>query len=187
EQRNTAEPGTIAARVLLHLRGECAREVLSMNVLLTIVAVALALLSPVCTQQASAPPALSPEGRAAYDRLAAADVFAIGPVGVAGTTPADEMALRVLLGDFQADAALTSLVESATPAGKLYGLAGLSVIDRDRAGALGHELAAVEGSTEVEDVLGCTVMRVKVSEVLQRIERGGGAGQLKRPARAPAA
>ena len=84
-----------------------------MTVLLTIVAVALVLLSPVCTQRASAPPALSPEGRAAYDRLAAA-----------------------------------------------------------------------EGSTEVEEVVGCTVMRVKVSDVLARIERGECADQLRRPARA---
>jgi hypothetical protein len=151
-----------------------------MNALISVVAVVLALVNPVRTQQ---PPALSSEGRAAYERLAAADMFAIGPVGIAATTSEEEKALRTLLEEPRAAEALASLVESATPVGKLYGLAGLSVKDRDRAVALSRELGARDGSTEVDQITGCIVMRVKLAEVLARIERGECAAQLERPAR----
>jgi hypothetical protein len=155
-----------------------------MNVLVTLAIFVLSLTSPVCTQHApTSPPELSAEGRAAYDRLDAADAFAIGPVGVAGTTSAYEMALRTLLGEREATAALTSLAESAaTPAGRLYGLAGLSVKDRDRVAALARDL---DGSAEVQEVEGCMVMQVKVSDVVARIERGDCAAALERPARPP--
>jgi hypothetical protein len=48
----------------------------------------------------------------------------------------------------------------------------------------GSELAAAEASTEIEEVLECSVMRVKISDVVARIERGECADQLRRPARA---
>jgi hypothetical protein len=163
-----------------------AREVVPMNLLISVVTFVVSLVSPACTQTQHTPPApppLSAEGRAAYDQLAAADVFAIGPVGVAGTTSADELALRRLLGEPHAAVALTSLAESATLAGKLYGLAGLSMKDRESAVALAHKLEARDGATEVQEVSGCIVMQVKVSDVVGRIERGEYAERLERPAR----
>lgn len=151
-----------------------------MNALISILTVVLSLSAPVRTQHSPANPQLSDTGRAAYERLASADVFAIGPVGIAGTTSDQELALRTLLAERQATAALASLAQSATPAGRLYGLAGLSVKDRARVHALARGL---DGGTEVNELSGCIMGKVRAADILGRIERGEYVEALKRPVR----
>ncbi len=151
-----------------------------MNALITLVAVVLSIVSPAHPQHAPNPPQLSAEGRAAYEKLASADVFAIGPVGIAGTTSDQELALRALIAERQATAALASLAESATPAGRLYGLTGLSVKDRTRVSALARGL---DGATEVNELSGCIMGKVRAADILARIERGEYVDALKRPVR----
>lgn len=72
---------------------------------------------------------LSPRGRVAYSKLAAACVFRVGGVGYSGQTSKEELALYDLLEEAQALAALKSLVKTGSYEGGLYGLLGLSIRD----------------------------------------------------------
>ena len=72
---------------------------------------------------------LSPKGKIAYSKLAAACIFRVGGVGYSGETSKEELALYDLLEEAQALAALKSLVKSGSYEGGLYGLLGLSIKD----------------------------------------------------------
>ena len=72
---------------------------------------------------------LSERGRVAYARLQGAVMFRIGPVGFAGETSLEELALQNLLYEGEAIEALRSLCRNATTAGTLYGLLGLRTLD----------------------------------------------------------
>ena len=70
---------------------------------------------------------LSPEGRAAYQKLLSAETFRVGGVGDAGETSGEELALYDLLDERDAAAALRRLVSDGSYEGGLYGLLGLSI------------------------------------------------------------
>lgn len=72
---------------------------------------------------------LSKDGRKAYEELLNVRLFAIGPVGWGAQTSEAELALHVLLTEKVAYGALKSLVNVASPEGRLYGLIGLHLID----------------------------------------------------------
>jgi hypothetical protein len=73
------------------------------------------------------PERLSLKGRAAYQKLFAADIFRVGGVGVGGTTSEEELALYDLLEEKESVEALKSLVSGGSYEGGLYGLLGLSI------------------------------------------------------------
>src|SRR3954447_451970 len=64
------------------------------------------------------------------NQLRGVESFAIGGIGIAGTTSEGERALRNLLAAPDATAPLQGLLAKATPAGQLYALLGLRVHDR---------------------------------------------------------
>lgn len=70
---------------------------------------------------------LSPKGRAAYEALLDARLFAVGGIGFGGQIEVGEKALRELLEEPEARAALESLARRATREGGLYALLGLRV------------------------------------------------------------
>lgn len=74
---------------------------------------------------------LSPKGRIAYSTLAKSCIFRIGRVGFSGETSKEELALYDLLEDAHAVEAFRSLVKTGSYEGGLYGLLGLSIIDRE--------------------------------------------------------
>jgi hypothetical protein len=65
----------------------------------------------------------------AYEMLRTTKVFAMGPVGFAGTRSSTEMAFRSLLKQPDAPAQFAKLLSSATPEGRIYALLGLKSVD----------------------------------------------------------
>src|SRR5678815_2836586 len=72
---------------------------------------------------------LSQRGQDAYIKLRTAAFFSIGPVGYVGQPSGEEIALRELMHEGKATDALKSLCRTATTAGSLYALLGLSIRD----------------------------------------------------------
>ncbi len=104
------------------------------------------------------------------DRLQHIESFAIGGIGIAGTTSDGERALRVLLQDQKASGQLQNLLAHATPAGQLYALLGLRV--RDRA-AYDQALQTYKApEVEVETIGGCIISHAPFKQLLDRIKSG---------------
>ncbi len=104
---------------------------------------------------------LSSAGQEAYQKLFKAEVFRIGGVGYAGDTSDEEIALHTLLKETAAVEALTSLVNSGSPEGSLYGLLGLRQQDRAAYRKAIEQLKAKGEPTERSSLFGVR----KVSEV----------------------
>lgn len=68
---------------------------------------------------------LSEKGREAYRIVRETEIFALGGVGVAGTTSPVEKAVRALIAEKHGAEALADLTGHATPEGKLMALYGL--------------------------------------------------------------
>jgi hypothetical protein len=88
---------------------------------------------------------LSERSRQAYQKLLTAQVFNLGPVGYVGLTSDEEIALRILLKDRKSIEILESLVNAASPEGKLYGLIGLRLKNK---AAYRQALVRLESSAE---------------------------------------
>lgn len=115
------------------------------------------------------------------DRLQHVDSFAVGGIGIAGTTSDGERALRVLLQDQKAIDQLQNLLAHATPAGQLYALLGLRVADR---AAYDKALQAFKTpEIEVGTIGGCIISRAPFKQLLDRIKAGQYDSILERPAR----
>ena len=96
--------------------------------------------------------------------------FALGGIGVAGTMSAGERALREVLKTHDAVTRLEALLQSASPAGKLYALLGLRI--RDRA-AYERALEKIRTTdTTVETARGCMLSRESFRDLVKEIERG---------------
>src|SRR5215213_4606168 len=104
---------------------------------------------------------LSSAGQQAYQKLFKAEVFRLGGVGFAGVTSEEEIALRTPLKETAAVEALTSLVNSGSPEGSLYGLLGLRQQDRAAYQQAIEQLKAKGEPTERSSLFGAR----KVSEV----------------------
>jgi len=68
---------------------------------------------------------LDQKSRLAYQKLFTVQVFRLGSVGYGGVIADEEISLRTLLKEKKAVEVLESLVNGASPEGKLYGLLGL--------------------------------------------------------------
>ena len=115
------------------------------------------------------------------DQLRRIESFAIGGIGVAGTTSDGERSLRNLLEDPDATTKLEGLLTKATPAGQLYALLGLRVHDRAAYERAARDFHGPDG--EVETIGGCIISRVPFKQVLDRIKAGQYDQALTRPAR----
>ena len=115
------------------------------------------------------------------DELRRIESFAIGGIGIAGTTSEGERALRTLLTDPNASAQLQDLLANATPAGQLYGLLGLRVHDR---AAYDQALQNFKvPKDEVQTIAGCIISRTPFKQLFDRIKAGQYDAILERPAR----
>ena len=115
------------------------------------------------------------------DQLRRIESFAIGGIGVAGTTSDGERSLRNLLEDPDATTKLEGLLTKATPAGQLYALLGLRVHDRAAYERAAKDFHGPDG--EVETIGGCIISRVPFKQLLDRIKAGQYDEALTRPAR----
>ena len=106
----------------------------------------------------------------AINILQNAERFSSAGVGYAGITPNEVMAWRVLFFRADADSTFQNLLETATPAGQLYALAGL----RFRNDVVFARAAArFEGRLDrVQTVRGCIVGASTVGELVAEIRKG---------------
>lgn len=101
--------------------------------------------------------------------LVSCTMFALGPVGIAGTTSEGELAMRNLL---QVDGAVSlfgEIVNEATPEGRLYALIALRSLDRS---AYRNALAEMPRDLEITTQRGCIVTKQTVDEVLDAVDAG---------------
>src|SRR5262249_62128907 len=104
------------------------------------------------------------------DRLQDVESFAIGGIGIAGTTSDAERALRALLRDQKVTEQLQSLLAHATSAGQLYALLGLRVHDRAAYDKALRTFRVPE--IEVQTIAGCIISRAPFKQLLDRIKAG---------------
>lgn len=118
------------------------------------------------TSQAA--PELSAPAVAAYDKLHQTEIFALGGIGVAGTTSESELAFRQLARDENSAAAFVALLddETTTKAGQLYALLGLREANRPQFEA--RLPAFLADDSKVTQFSGCLMMPVKVKEIAAR-------------------
>ncbi|MBX7224173.1 MAG: hypothetical protein K1Y36_29940 [Blastocatellia bacterium] len=112
---------------------------------------------------------LAHKQQAAFTTLLQAKTFAMGGVGVAGTTSAEEKALRELLGSKQSVAVFNTLLEQAQPAGKIYALLGLSVKDQKAFLSAKNQITNL-GNIQV--MSGCLVADESAPSLVEKIEKG---------------
>jgi len=99
-----------------------------------------------------------------------ADRFSSAGVGYAGITPNEVMAWRVIFFRADADSSFQKLLDTATPAGQLYALAGLRF--RNDA-AFARAAAKFEGRQDrIQTVRGCIVGTSTVAELVSEIRKG---------------
>jgi len=126
---------------------------------------------PASPQRADTPPALASQPVAlAVAILQNADRFSSAGVGYAGLTPNEVMAWRVIFFRADAESTFLNLLETSTPAGQLYALAGLR-FGNDKA----FERAAgrlEERSDRVQTVRGCIGGASTVAELVAEIRKG---------------
>jgi hypothetical protein len=106
----------------------------------------------------------------AYDTVKTAERFAIGRVGEAGIFSEQESALRELLKQPNALFRCQKLLSDGTPAGQLYGLLGLRLLDESTfKAALPRFIAS---KTVIQTVNGCIISRTSVAELAHKIAKG---------------
>ena len=137
-------------------------------------ALLIALSLPVLAHAAdsggpAAKPAATP-AEEAYRIVKTAALFSIGPVGEEGRPSKREAAFRQLLKQPEPLARCQKLLTEATPAGQLYGLLGLRLLDEK---AFQAALPAYKNlETEIPTMTGCILTRVKAADIAARIENG---------------
>jgi hypothetical protein len=108
--------------------------------------------------------------RNAYESVRTADEFIIGGVGVAGTTSGQETAFRHLLKQPEPLARCQQLLAEGTPAGQLYGLLGLRLLDPPTFEAALPRYRNAQ--TPVQSMSGCIRFRTTAAELSQQISKG---------------
>jgi hypothetical protein len=113
------------------------------------------------------------------EHVEAAQWFALGGIGVAGTTSKEELVFRTLLHEPNAAGKLKALLSEANLAGQCYALLGLYVL---------HDAAYEENvaryksnDARVKTVAGCSITEQPVSSVVSNIAAGRYDGMLKDP------
>ncbi|GEM_PF-5476223 len=101
-------------------------------------------------------------------KLEKADVFAIGPVGYAGTISESEIFARRILSQPTADAAFQTILQNGSMAAKMYALWALRKIHGRESTKYFAEFQ--NSSLEVQTMSGCMRGNEKVSDVVKEIE-----------------
>ena len=91
-------------------------------------------------------------------------------VGVAGITPPEVLAWRVILFSPGADSVFRALATSASLAGRLYALTGLKVTNPVSFDKLAAQLRARGGVVSTVD--GCVMATESISDAISEIDRG---------------
>lgn len=105
-----------------------------------------------------------------YEVLKTAGQFITGPIGVAAATSGEEAAFRQLVKGPDAPARCRKLLTEGTPAGQLYGLFGLSQLDRP---AFQEALPRYRNSkVAVQTMSGCVGFKTTAGEITREIEKG---------------
>lgn len=124
---------------------------------------------------------LSEKGQEAFWVVRETDIFALGGVGVAGTTSPVEKAVRVLLAEPNGGEALADLVDHASPEGRLMALYGLRCASPSTYKSKLSEIRALpaparrgEGPHRIEPgyvkvMSGCEVMPERWADVVSRV------------------
>lgn len=124
---------------------------------------------------------LSEKGREAYRIVRETETFALGGVGVAGTTSPVENAVRILIAEPNGAEALAELVDHASPEGRLMALYGLRCASPTAYKSKLSEIRALpaparrgERQNKVEAgyvkvMAGCMIMPERWADVLGRV------------------
>jgi hypothetical protein len=106
----------------------------------------------------------------AYEIVQTAERFTVGGVGIAGSPSRQETAFRQLLKQPEPVSRCKKLLTEATPAGQLYALLGLRLLDQQ---SFQTALPRYKNSRlEIPTMSGCIVMRTTAAQVAKEIERG---------------
>ncbi len=96
--------------------------------------------------------------------------FRLGGVGYAGVIAPEEIALRKIMKQDDASAALEELYSKGSPVGKLYALLGLRFVNKAKYEELMPQLK--QNTDKVETQAGCIVFKKTVQEIVSSIEAG---------------
>jgi hypothetical protein len=105
-----------------------------------------------------------------YNGVLKAKMFAIGGVGFAGTTSAEEKAFRSMLAAPDARDQLGKLVKRATPAGQLYALLGLKLMKDPSYKVESPRL--IKDTTPVTTMTGCVISQQTAGSLARAIADG---------------
>ncbi len=106
----------------------------------------------------------------AYTAVKSAETFALGGIGVAGTISQQEIAFRQLLKEPEPLARCQRLLTEATPAGQIYALLGLRLLDAKAfAAAVPHYLAS---QAAIPTIRGCIMMKMPAAKLATEIQKG---------------
>ncbi len=104
-----------------------------------------------------------------YETVKAADHFAIGGVGVAGTITPEELAMREVRDGPEAETLLRKLLREATPPGQMYALFALRQL-----GPADYETLSApyrQSSTAVPTISGCIIHTQPMSEAVRWVDQ----------------
>jgi len=117
------------------------------------------------TSTPSQPNAVAPTLAEALEALRTAEVFEDVHVGVGGGVSASVAAFRIVLADVDASASFHALVDGGTPAGRLYGAAGIYLADPSAFDAAIARIAAAGGDVPTQS--GCLRRVESVASILR--------------------
>ena len=114
-----------------------------------------------------------------WNTLKAADWFALGGIGVAGTTSKEEIAFRSLLRESDAAKKFKTLLSNANLAGQCYALLGLYILHD---AAYEQNVAHYKSdNARVKTVAGCAITEQPISNIVSNIAAGRYDGILRGP------
>lgn len=139
-----------------------------MKVIKTLLFMAFAL--PLLTHAGTPDRATAELARGAYSTVKTAERFSVGGVGYAGIPSRQETAFRQLLKQPEALVQCQKLLTEATPAGQLYGLLGLRLLDQQAFQAALPRYK--DAKTDILTMSGCIVMHTTAAKLARQIEKG---------------
>ncbi|MFO1482999.1 MAG: hypothetical protein U1F71_06480 [Verrucomicrobiaceae bacterium] len=132
----------------------------------------VALLFPILTASCGVKfPAITQKQPAgSYATLKTAELFSIGGVGYAGKPSVEETAFRKLLKQQGQVTKFQKLLTEATPAGQIYALLGLKLLDsRAFDAALPYYK---QSKTEIPRMSGCFMFKTTAADIVRQIQNG---------------
>jgi len=117
-------------------------------------------------ERSASPPASS----LAFTVLLHADYVSLGPSGFAAVVPPPVLAWRVLIEDPQAPKLFEQLLQEATPAGQIYAMAGIFLLDTDAFGAALPRLRAQPAHLKWQD--GCVLTDMTEEGAITWLQNG---------------